>query len=374
MSKKIQIKGLRGTIYQRGKSSFRVQLSLGRNAEGKYDVKRDTVIGTRQDAIDLLTRWNVEYLDNTIMATNHQTVKDAFNEWIDDVRHYNDPNTYDFYSNMFNWYILPRISNVRLRDVTLKMMQDILKEHPGSDLHIKSALSAFSSWCVSNNKLKENICGRLRTRYRPPEKTEEDIWSLEQVKKVYGVLTYKNLYDIFIVLGVELGLRPQEIMGLTWDRVLDDRVRIDQAVKVRTSKRFELGKTKNKRTRVLYMTDFLRERLREHRKMQDKRKAVNAIYEDHGLVVADGNGRVPCLTYIGKYMARVANKAGVHPIPPSHLRSTHLSILNGLGIPLGTLQALAGHADPSTTSRHYVTTYSATAKAAISVLHQHLHN
>jgi hypothetical protein len=54
--KKVQIKGLRGTIYQRGEDSYRVQLSLGRNAQGKYDVKRETIRGTEQDAIDLLTR------------------------------------------------------------------------------------------------------------------------------------------------------------------------------------------------------------------------------------------------------------------------------------------------------------------------------
>jgi hypothetical protein len=46
VSNTIHIKGLRGTIYKRGKDSYRVQLSLGRNAEGKYDVKRETIRGT----------------------------------------------------------------------------------------------------------------------------------------------------------------------------------------------------------------------------------------------------------------------------------------------------------------------------------------
>ncbi|MGI6532618.1 MAG: hypothetical protein ACOX29_09345 [Bacillota bacterium] len=70
MSETIHIPGLRGTIYKRGKDSYRVQLSLGRNPEGKYDIKRETIRGTKQDAIELLTRWNVEYLDNTIIPSN----------------------------------------------------------------------------------------------------------------------------------------------------------------------------------------------------------------------------------------------------------------------------------------------------------------
>lgn len=54
--------GLRGNIYQTGKNSYRLQLSLGRNADGGYDNKRETVRGTEQDAIDTLIRWNVQYL------------------------------------------------------------------------------------------------------------------------------------------------------------------------------------------------------------------------------------------------------------------------------------------------------------------------
>lgn len=35
--------GLRGSIYRRGKSSFRVQLRLGRGPDGEYEMKRETV-------------------------------------------------------------------------------------------------------------------------------------------------------------------------------------------------------------------------------------------------------------------------------------------------------------------------------------------
>ena len=97
----IKVLGLRGTIYKRGKNSWRVQLSLGRNAEGKYDIKRETVRGRKQDAIELLTRWNVEYLDNTIQATNHQTVEQAYEEWIAFIKEYRTPNIHRFYAERF---------------------------------------------------------------------------------------------------------------------------------------------------------------------------------------------------------------------------------------------------------------------------------
>lgn len=59
-----------------------MQLSLGRNADGKYDIKRETIRGKKQDAIT---------------ATNHQTVQQAYEEWIEFIREYQTPNTHRFY-------------------------------------------------------------------------------------------------------------------------------------------------------------------------------------------------------------------------------------------------------------------------------------
>ena len=87
-----------------------------------------------------------------------------------------------------------------------------MKEYPTKDKHNKRALSAFWGWCKKHKKVRENICRDLETQATPKEQTEDDIGSWEEVQKMYKHLTFKNLYDIFIVLGVECGLRPQEIM------------------------------------------------------------------------------------------------------------------------------------------------------------------
>lgn len=239
MSNAVQIPGLRGTIYRRGKNSYRVQLSLGRNAQGKYDIKRETINGTLQDAIDLLTRWNVQYLDNTITTTNHQTVKQAYEEWIEFVEEYRKPNTARFYRERFEKDILPEIGHRRLKDIKLADLQRLLRKYPSKDRHNKRALSAFWGWCKKHKKVVENICRDLETISQPREQTEDDVWSLEQVLEVYRHLTFKNLYDIFIVLGIECGLRPQEILALTWDDVFDDYLAVERAVIERTPGRFE---------------------------------------------------------------------------------------------------------------------------------------
>ena len=77
VEKSIDVGVLKGSIRQRGKHSWRVRLTIGRGPDGKYIEKTATVRGRKQDAIDLLTRWNVELLDNTIVATTHQTIAES---------------------------------------------------------------------------------------------------------------------------------------------------------------------------------------------------------------------------------------------------------------------------------------------------------
>ena len=375
MNETIQIPGLRGSIYKRGKNSYRVNLSLGRNAQGKYDIKRETIRGTLQDAINLLARWNVEYLDNTILPSNHQTIRELYEQWIEEVRIYLEPNTYDFYRVRWECYILDAIGHKRLSDVKLADLQRILREHITQDRQIKNAMSPFFTWCVAHKKIKENPCVNLRIKSKTNEKTEEDIWTPKEVKEVYSRLTFDNLYDIFIVLGVECGMRPQEILGLKWDKVFDNYIAIERAVKKREPGEFILGPTKTASSRRSWpLTPFVKSALELHRQSQLERKSKNKNYVDNNLVVADANGNVPCLRYIGRYLKRKAAEAGVKQIPPKNLRATWMSLMNAAGVPLGLIQKGAGHERGSdVTVEHYLVTYSESLRGPAMLLHEKLH-
>ena len=72
-------------------------------------------------------------------------------------------------------------------------------------------------------------------------------------------------------------------------------------------------------------------------------------------------------------MSSVAEKAGVQYIPPSNLRSTHLSLLISMGTPLTTAQEQAGHAEPKSTAKHYIRTYDEDQKKAVFSLRDKIH-
>jgi len=367
--------GLRGSIYRRGKASYRVQLSLGRNAQGEYEVKRETVRGRQQDAIDLLTRWNVQYLDHALRPTVYQTVKEAYDEWIRvRVEPYLTPNTQRFYKERFTTDILSELGHLRLKDVTLGDMQTLLAKYPTKDEHNKRALRAFWNWCADMDKCPRHDFEKLKTNARPAEKTEDDVWNFEEVRKVYAVLTYDNLYDIFICLGVECGLRPQEILALTWDRIHEDHLIINQAVKERTPDEFEIGLTKSERSRRVATTPYLNSKLMIHSATQQLRISSTRRYNtEANLVVADSMGHVPDLRYIRRYMHTVADRASVNRIPPKNLRSTWISLMNDLGIPLTLIQQAAGHSSPEVTSKHYIRVFDDSLKRAAQAFYRKLH-
>lgn len=367
--------GLRGSIYRRGKSSFRVQLRLGRGPDGEYEMKRETVRGREQDAIDLLTRWNVQYLDHQITTTNYETVRQAYDEWIEHVRTYRTPNTHRFYRERFESDLLPGLGHRRLKDVTLAELQRTLTKTGSKDAHNKRALSAFLNWCADMGKLPNRFDFRkLKTQAKPKGKSEEDVWSFEEVRQVYSALTFDTLYDIFIVLGIECGLRPGEILALRWDKIHQDYLVIDQAVKERTPTAANIGGTKTEQARRVATTPYLMDKLTVHQINQQLRIANTAGYDtEAGLVVADSMGNVPDLRYIRRYMHRVADRAGVHRIPPKNLRSTWVSLMGDLGIPLTVIQKGAGHSSPEVTSKHYTRVFDASLKEAATIYHNHLH-
>jgi integrase len=357
--------GLRGSIYRRGRDSYRVQLSIGRNAQGKYETKRETIRGREQDAIDLLTRWNVQYLDHQITTTNYETVRQAYDEWIEHVRTYRTPNTHRFYRERFESDLLPELGHRRLKDVTLVELQRTLTKTGSKDAHNKRALSAFLNWCADMGKCPRLDLRRLETRTRPRRKSEEDVWSFDQVRKVYRVLTFENLYDIFIVLGVECGLRPQEIMALTWDKIHPDYITINQAVKERTPKRAHIGTTKTDQERHVATTPYLVDKLRVHKTQQEIRAALTADYNrEANLVVADAMGNVPDQTLHPPIHAQGGGSGRGPPYPAKEPPSTWVSLMGDFGIPLTVIQKGAGHSSPEVTSKHYTRVFDCSLKEA----------
>ena len=362
---------MKGTINKRGKHSWRVQLSLGKGPDGKYLQKRETIHGTKQDALDLLTRWNAELLDGEVTPTSYRTVQQVYDEWIEFITEYRQPHTLRYYTERFG-DILPILGTRRIKDVKGKDLQDILRKYPSKDQHNKRALSAFFGWAIKQRLAKDNPCKHLETQSRMKRKEEQQVWSAEQVRKVYASLTFENLYDIFVVFGVECGLRPSETLALTWEKV-GDVITIDSAIKDRNPNSAIVGETKTYRDRIVYPTAYLVDKLAIHKEKQDDRRLSRYYLSESKLIVADRKGHVPDLRYIRKYLYSMADRIGVPRVSPKDLRSTHISLLHQIGVPVGTIREQAGHSNLDMINKHYLRVYNASLQEASKALQEKLH-
>lgn len=119
----------------------------------------------------------------------------------------------------------------------------------------------------------------------------------------------------------------------------------------------------------------LNKALATHKIKQEGRIATTKGYDKKAdLVVADQLGGVADIKYIRRYMHRVADRAGVHRIPPKNLRSTNISLMASLGTSLSVIQQLVGHASVSTTADHYVRVFDEDVQRAVNSLHDSLHD
>ena len=158
---------------------------------------------------------------------------------------------------------------------------------------------------------------------------------LDTALKLYGVRV-----QAFIVAALGTGGRKSELLGLSWDRVDLDGASVT------------FTETKGKRDRVVPVTADT---------VVTLRKVLAMTQQDGG----------PFCTLAGTIRAAwlaIVKAAGVEPITLHDLRRTYCTRLIQAGVPLPTVQRLAGHQNIGTTIDHYNEVADADLRAGVEKL------
>ncbi len=240
-------------------------------------------------------------------------------------------------------WILPRfgrrpIDQIRTRDFTkLRMALVAAGRKPKTTNNCLTTLSAMVKWWHTEHDLPV-------PQYRVnPVKQPKD-----RRAAFYEVAVFNTLVDaaarrgtedlVLILLGGRAGLRMSEIRALHWSDC--DLGRRPQLVVQRTREDDEELPPKGWRTRVVPMTPDLAQALRS---------LPRHLHDPHVLL---HEGRPLTRKQVRTRLNRVQRAAGL-PETGFHItRHTFCSHLAMQGVPASAIQALAGHADLSTTQRY----------------------
>jgi integrase len=351
---------MRGHIEKRGKNSYSIAVSLGKDATtGKYKYQWVSVKGTKKDAEKRLSEL-LHQLDNgTFMKPGKTSLAEYLERWLKEYVWPNlAPKTAEGYEHIIRRHLIPALGNIALTQLKPEQLQRYYSEKlsggrcdgkgalsPRTVRHHHVTLHTALGTAVKWGLLSRNVADAVSPpRYQRPQwqtLSELDISTfLEAAKKTpYHVLFYQALFT---------GMRRSELLALRW---CDVDLLLCQAHITRTLHHLRTGeivfrvpKTAKGR-RMVALSPSVTLLLQEHK---DKQVAIRASLgiplKDDDLVFSDLEGKPLLPDTVTHAWVKLVRRIGLKGIRLHDARHTHASLMLKQGVHPKIVQERLGHA------------------------------
>lgn len=348
-----------GSIYRRDDgrwagAHYVLRPDGGRERRTVYGSTRNEVAGKLSDLI-AKTRAGVP------LAVKNWTVEAYSRPWlVDVVTPRARPSTLASYRDTMRLHVVPSLGRYPLRRLTPAHVRKLLAEKSASGLSARSVqiihatLRVMLAEAVRDELVERNVAAIVR----PPAVSPEEVqpWSPEEADKFLNAAEGDRLFALFAV-GVALGLRKGELLGLRWSDVDLDQgmLRVRQSVQRVYGAGLVFGPPKSPRSRRdIPLPAFAVRVLREHRTRQsEERLALGPYWEDSGLVFTSTIGTVVEPRNLSRLLEKLIMKSGARRIRFHDLRHTCASLLLAQGVPPRVVMDVLGHSQFSITMDLY---------------------
>ncbi len=351
---------MKGSIRERRKGTWEIQVYTGVGPDGKRRRHFETVHGRKGDAQRRLNEMLAGLEKGVPPPTGRITVADHLHNWLNGYVKANcSARTYDGYQSIISRHLIPALGMYQLKSLHPQAIQQYYGKacetlSPRTVHHQHRVLSEVLKWAVRQGLLGRNPCELVD----PPSPRKKAMRTLApvEVEVLLNAAQDSYLYPV-IYTALSTGLRQAELLGLRW-RDIDTDVLVSISVNRVLFKRkgvceFKEPKTNHSRRQVA-MTPKLALYLRDYRAKRE------ALAEDLGtklslddLVFATVEGTPLDPSTLTHTFTRIAKRAGLPGVRFHDLRHTFASLMLLRGAKPKVISEALGHSSVAFTMDTY---------------------
>ena len=334
---------------------------------GKYAASIFDINGKRQrsyfDSEDLAHEWRSAQKiarmkgEATYVRDPKCTLAEYLNDWLRTKTHL-PPNGYRAYSQAVSNRINPFIGEVRLKNVSPKLIEEFLKKlifekgYKGGTVlgvvrTLKAAFNDGVRWGeLPVNPMKKVIVPKL-TSVPSSRIPREDVVKLRAEAQ-------KNVFDkARLEVGIAIGLRPGEVAGLKWKdfNPWESSLTIERQIQRVKGKGLVECKPKTPRKKPIPLIWEQVAILTELQVFQHGDSDLTEIAEE--FIFPNSIGKPMDPVFDRRWFRRLCEKSGVPHYERYQMRKTAFTELSHY-TDLGTVKAYSGHTQISTLINHYI--------------------
>lgn len=366
---------MRGSIQQRGTTSWRVKAYVGRDSTGRKRYVQRTVRGTRRDASRELSRLVVDVDEGRYVASPAMTLDELLDRWLAVKRAAVEPSTLTSYEWVARTYIRPALGDRKvgaLRPVDLDLLY--------SELSARGLATRTVRIC--HTVLRQSLEQARRWGYiarspavdaSPPPQRRKEV-TPPTVEHVLALLEAAHdedpVFGTYLWVKSASGCRRGEVCALRWSDIDLDRAEL--AVRrsiVQLGPELREKDTKTHQSRRLALDEATVAVLRQHRRRQrEQALTLGVAVAEDALLFASPEGRPWRPDVVTNRFGRLRARLGLDHVRLHDLRHFVASVLIDGGIPISTVSTRLGHSQMSTTLNLYTHALPATDQRAAAYL------
>ena len=350
---------MRGSIRQKGKDSWQIQIYTGAGPNGKPRRHFETVhCKNKKDAQPRLTELLSSLDKGVYTPPGKRTVGECLKAWLDYKKANCGAMTYDGYQNIAEHHLIPALGDVKLKELNNHKIESYYtkaceKLSPRTVAKHHRLLSQAMKWAVRKGYLGRNPCSDADA----PTWKGKTMRTLTEgeLKHLLDIAADSQFYPV-IYTAVSTGLRQAELLGLRWRDVDLHMVSLSVAqvlFKRRGVCIFKEPKTAHSRRRVA-LTPKLALFLKEYKAERESIYLhVGNVLNLDSLVFARTDGQPLDPSMLSHEFQRIVKRSGLENVRFHDLRHTFASLMLLKGAKPKVISEALGHSSVAFTMDVY---------------------